>query len=281
MLVKLADPGLSLRTEAEALDACEAATHFSVPRCLFRSADGDALGIEWIPHAPTLWNLRHRRKYPKALARRLGEAVAELHAGALPIPRVQSSFDFGADLLWPTPDEYARSNPASLELLARVQQDPTAPGVLEWLSSRAHFADLARPLHGDLRQPNVLVTKQGRPVLIDWDQAGWGDPASDVGSLLGDYLTEYFVPTGGGLTLPKLRAFSGELLRAYLEHFEPDARLPEAIIGWAAVSLLRNASVMVLERGAMTREASHLVDAGLSVLAQPRSWLTGLTGVLA
>lgn len=156
VLVKLADPGLSLRTEAEALDACEGATHFSVPRCLFRSADGDALGIEWIPHAPTLWNLRHQRKYPKALARRLGEAIAELHAGALPIPRVQSSFDFGSDLLWPTPDEYARSNPASLELLARVQQDPTAPGVLEWLSSRAHFADLARPLHGDLRQPNVL-----------------------------------------------------------------------------------------------------------------------------
>jgi aminoglycoside phosphotransferase (APT) family kinase protein len=277
-LVKLADPGLSLSQEANALDACAKASSFSVPECVHRERGGAAIAIEWVSRAPTLWALHHQRKFPVSLARGLGEAMAELHRGDWAIPQARGSFDFAADLVWPTPDAYANANPAMHELWRRVARNAAAVKALTWLGQRAHHPALSCALHGDLRQPNVLTAARGRLVLIDWDQAAWGDPASDVGSLLGDYLTEYFVPTGAGLTLPRLRTFTGAMLRAYLLRCD-SPWIREAIIGWGAVAMLRNVSVMTRQGGTMTREATHLVTAALAVLSEARGWLEKLTGV--
>ena len=48
-------------------------------------------------------------------------------------------------------------------------------------------------MHGDVRWDNCLAVRDGsgrwsRLLLVDWEMAGPGDPAEDVGAFLGEYL---------------------------------------------------------------------------------------------
>ncbi|CAL9431326.1 phosphotransferase [Streptomyces sp. enrichment culture] len=53
----------------------------------------------------------------------------------------------------------------------------------EWLPRRFATADDDRVLHLDLHPGNVVLTRRG-PVVIDWRNAGAGDPAADVAMTL-------------------------------------------------------------------------------------------------
>jgi aminoglycoside phosphotransferase (APT) family kinase protein len=53
----------------------------------------------------------------------------------------------------------------------------------EWLPKRFSAADDDRMLHLDLHPGNVILTRRG-PVVIDWCNAGAGDPAADVATTL-------------------------------------------------------------------------------------------------
>jgi aminoglycoside phosphotransferase (APT) family kinase protein len=272
-LVKSADPGASLQREAQALELFAQARNFSVPRCLHRTNDFGVLGIEWISRAPTLFQLHQRGRFPLPLARRLGDAMAEIHSvtpGGAPSPL--ASVDFGARLRAPSPDLYATLNPSGVELLARVQRGRGSMRALEWLSERVHHPEVLRLVHGDLRQPNVLVPARGRPVLIDWEQAGWADPASDVGALWGDYLLEHLVPAGAQLGRRTLREFSAAMLKAYAAaRPDRDASFSTAVVCWAAVALL-------LFKGELGRGGVHLINSALEMLEAPPRALQHFTG---
>lgn len=53
----------------------------------------------------------------------------------------------------------------------------------QWLRRRFATGDDDRVLHLDLHPGNVLLTRQG-PVVIDWRNAGAGDPAADLAMTL-------------------------------------------------------------------------------------------------
>ena len=62
------------------------------------------------------------------------------------------------------------------DLAPRVRQ------VLDELAAGAPVAGEPVFCHGDFSTDQVVVDGEGRPALIDWDHAGWGDPASDLAS---------------------------------------------------------------------------------------------------
>ncbi|MEV7424651.1 aminoglycoside phosphotransferase family protein [Streptomyces sp. NPDC091212] len=72
----------------------------------------------------------------------------------------------------------------------------------EWLPRRFGTAGDDRVLHLDLHPGNVLLTGRG-PMVIDWCNAGAGDPAADVAMTL---------VTVGGAEIPQLTARLGRRL---------------------------------------------------------------------
>lgn len=58
-----------------------------------------------------------------------------------------------------------------------------AAAVLQTLRSLAPRGGSARPVHGDFSADQVIIGSDGSVGIADWDRAGWGDPAVDLGSL--------------------------------------------------------------------------------------------------
>ena len=95
--------------------------------------------------------------------------------------------------------------PLVLALVGRAEQPPEATSLsalvrstLSSLDSRPLVTDAAaelrRPVGGclvnhDLKWDNVVLTgPTQQPVLVDWELAGLGDPAWDLGCLLAEHL---------------------------------------------------------------------------------------------
>ena len=78
-----------------------------------------------------------------------------------------------------------------LRFFKLYQQSSNLSAAIEALAQNSHACCL---VHNDLKLNNILIHKswvdtEERIVrLIDWEKAGWGDPAGDVGMLIASYL---------------------------------------------------------------------------------------------
>ena len=114
---------------------------------------------EWAP-GETAASTRVRRSRMPAL---VGAALARLHAGALSGRRAGAMFGYLITSTEDGPRAYAGFFDIARRAAAKL------------LSSRPRLV----PIHGDVWPGNVVVGNQ-QCVLIDWECAGDGDPASDL-----------------------------------------------------------------------------------------------------
>jgi Phosphotransferase enzyme family len=138
------------------------------------------------------------------IASTLGATLGRLHRGTagLPLPPAR--------------------RPAILTGL--TGQDPQDPTMRASIQSLRQHPDLQRaaelmsaPVAGclvnhDLKWDNVVVAEDGRVVLLDWELAGLGDPAWDLGCLV----SEHLVRDGEGALTTSAEA----LVRSYAETAE-------------------------------------------------------------
>lgn len=138
------------------------------PFFVMRALEGTALG-------PRIVKDRALGGERAALARRLGEELARIHA--IVPPRDDLAF------LGPPPE-----NPA-LRLVERYRRDlddlgrpyPTLEFGLRWLEPNAPAASAVVLCHRDFRTGNYLVDERGLTGILDWEFADWSDPLEDVG----------------------------------------------------------------------------------------------------
>jgi hypothetical protein len=100
-------------------------------------------------------------------------------------------------------------------------------------------------VHNDLKINNFLVDldweRIGSPVirLIDWERANWGDPAFDLGCLLGSYLEIWL----GGLSIGNHLSINESLQLATtpLETIQPSlfALMQSYLVGFPAITTTR------------------------------------------
>jgi aminoglycoside phosphotransferase (APT) family kinase protein len=121
-----------------------------------------------------------------------GRALARLHNG----PRAGGERDSAR-----TRPGSAAVSRAAAETAAQLsglcpELAPRVRRLLDELAAGAPVAGEPVFCHGDFSTDQVVVDGEGRPGLIDWDHAGWGDPASDLASaeaagLTGDALEDF------------------------------------------------------------------------------------------
>lgn len=113
---------------------------------------------------------------------------------------------------------------------------------------------MASPVAGclvnhDMKWDNVVVTAERRTVLLDWELAGLGDPAWDLGCLLAEHLVRQSVSQGGAASLG----------------VASDAAAGSLVAGYAEGAMPRTEIVRMLATRVVTAAALRIVQLGLEV----------------
>jgi aminoglycoside phosphotransferase (APT) family kinase protein len=167
-----------------------------------------------------------RGRFSRRLGELLGAALAALHSttrGALP-PEAVSEPPWPLSLHRPRLDWLRELSEASIELIKAAQRAPELGERLDTVRASWRTSCL---IHRDFKWDNVLVVPDagGRASavrLADWELAGAGDPAWDVGAALAAYLSAWLrsIPVTGEAPPERF----AELARLPLERMRPALR---------------------------------------------------------
>ena len=141
------------------------------------------------------WGQHHGSgRFPRTTASVLGRALAALHA--VPADAVED-LPTGFDPLWalslpePSHEFLLDLSAGAQDLVARLQASPAFCDRLRGLRDALSASEF---VHGDLRWDNCLAVaapgsqRRTRVLIIDWELAGRGAAALDVGTVLAEYL---------------------------------------------------------------------------------------------
>lgn len=142
----------------------------------------------------------------------IARMLARLHNVEMPreIPLVDRSFNSRFSLL-----EERLKKAIGKPLVRKVAVEsnflPLLPRIKKFFRFASSFADRCPRvfLHGDLYPGNVLITKGGKAVLIDFQKPSVGDPTFDFGNLFVDIGWRKYYPMFGKI-----------LVREYLRHHD-------------------------------------------------------------
>lgn len=215
------------------------------------------------------------------VARRLGRELARVHASDASRVRAPSvSPPWCYSLAAPLAEVVADASPGSLRLLARVQSTSLAEGL-------GRLATAWQPdavVHNDLKFDNVLVARR-RPHIItiaDWETVTIGDPAWDVGSVVGEFLTAWLssMSADTDATVGDIRASAtrplAEMLPAihafldtYRRHADASPEFLYRSVANAGARVLQSAYESLQDRTALSPLSALQMQLAVNVVARP------------
>jgi aminoglycoside phosphotransferase (APT) family kinase protein len=265
------------RREAAMLRYLESAAAGAVPapRLIHDDPARAVLVLEGFPRHVPLSSLGGFAGIPAAAWEGLGAALRALHHR--PPPPLSADPPWIASLDRPGPSFLRVAGGGRLRLVARIQSSPV------WRDGLAAMRSGWRPsaaTHGDLRLDNALVDPTSDPPdlrLVDWELAGPGDPATDLGWIVADLLAsaidaaedlDSVIPAASTLW----REYSGGRARSTRE------RLLEDLARWAAARLLLLAYERLGGSGHLDPPTSRALDVAEYALARPREFGCAMLG---
>lgn len=154
----------------------------TVPRVLDRSDRYGVAVVSWLPGRPLDKLLADRsfgagssgsiRTRADEILPALGAGLARLHQSTRracpgrPTGQLRAAESVAQELSAVLPAERGR-----------------VTAIVRHLSATAPWTRWIHPVHGDFSTDQVIVGPDGHLGLTDWDRAGWGDPAVDLGNL--------------------------------------------------------------------------------------------------
>jgi thiamine kinase-like enzyme len=155
--------------------------------------------------------------------------------------------------------------------------------------------------HNDLKLNNILLHQNWLTIdnfivrLIDWERSNWGDPAFDLGTLLGSYLQLWLsslvissslsIEESLGLaTIPLeiLQPSMGNLMLAYLEQFadileiRPD--FIKRVVQFSGFTLIQQIQAMIQYQKSFGNGGIAMLQVAKSLLCRPEASMLTLFG---
>ncbi|MGD0301855.1 MAG: aminoglycoside phosphotransferase family protein [Bryobacteraceae bacterium] len=218
--------------------------------------------LEYLPEHVELYDLPDR--FSPELAQLAGQTMGAFH-GAMQSEEHRAWFpaELPSQLsLHETKEEDLAEESAGRRAFVRaVRKYPEYGRALDQL--RSHW----RPetvIQGDWKLDNCLIpAARDRMRVVDWEFAGWGDPAWDLATLLQSYWN-FWVLWPARYRLDEIQP----ALRATLAGYgQPD--IAERAIRFAGARMLQTAFERLDKAERMTPEAVRLMQASLNILTRP------------
>jgi Phosphotransferase enzyme family len=244
------------------------------------------------------WNAHHRAgPLPVLPARALGRALSALHR--LPVD-VVDGLPRGADPMWglslpePPYDLLLGLSSGAQDVVARLQ---ASPGLCARLDELRDGRSMDGVVHGDLRWDNCLAVaappsrRRTRLVLVDWEHAGAGTVAFDVGTVLAEYLRAWVgsIPILDGGDPARLRDHAAHRLQriqravqtfwAAYRGARPACVSPLSAVEFTAVRLVQTAVERAQRLAAATTHIVALLELAEAILRQPHDAASNLLGL--
>lgn len=253
----------------------------AIPRSHGFDAANEVLILEWIADGEDLY--RHhadRSRCSVRLSAALGRVLAALHAIAPDDEELREDAPWVLSLHRPRLDALRYLSAPSIELIKAIQRDEPLSRALDELREDWRVEAL---VHRDVKWANCIVTPPAAITLVDWEMAGWGDPALDVGSAFGEILG-WRLRRGGDPPAAPEPALAA-LWRAYagarrIDGAPADELLARAI-RYAAARLVQSAYEKTQETGLMSDRVARGLALGRDILLAPRAAAGELLGVAA
>jgi hypothetical protein len=258
-----------------------------VPAVVHHDSDRGCLVLS-TPGGARDWS-EHQGRFARIPARILGRTLAALHGLQTDLPDASI---WGLQLPEPPHELVLDLSAGAQDLLARIQASDFVCGRLEELSR----VDGDRGVvHADLRWENCLALpapgarRRTRVLLVDWELAGRGDPAFDVGSVLAEYLRVWVgsvpivEPIDPGRLVARARhplASMRPAIHAFWSAYRP-ANPPSLrrVVEFGAVRLLQTAIERAQGLSFPTAHVVTIVQLADNMLRQPDEAAAALLGL--
>lgn len=250
-------------------------------------------------------------QFPIVVAQSIGKVLATLHSQTFERIEYQQFLDRQSNLETTdtaieiinrlsriTPDIFRAMPPECLQFFKLYQRFPSLTQAILDLGNSIRPSCL---IHNDLKINNILLdlswalstSKVIR--LIDWERAGWGDPAFDIGCILGSYLeiwlneltisntlsiNESLQLTSTPLELIQPSLFS--LVQSYLASFpaitiaRPDYL--DRVIQFTGLSLIQRIEITIDQERVFGNRGIMMLQVAKQLLCTPQAAMNTLFG---
>jgi Ser/Thr protein kinase RdoA (MazF antagonist) len=243
------------------------------------------------------WGDHHVERFPRAAARALGRTLAAVHAMSADAVEDLPS---GVDRMWalslpePTHEFVLDLSAGAQDVVARLQ---ASRELCRRLREVAEICSDGVFVHGDLRWDNCLAVaapgsrRRTRALLIDWELAGRGAAAYDVGTVLAEYLRVWVgsipivEPSDPGRLVSQathpLSRMQPAMAAFWSGYVQASPRPPplRQVMELAAVHLLQTAVERAEGLAAASAHVVTLVQLAANVLRQPEASALSLMGL--
>jgi hypothetical protein len=280
-----------------------------VPRLRLYSAEEWVEVFELVDGACDLREYHTRLgRFPTNVSADLGRALGLLHgvrAGNGEGRRAQleqREAPWALGLHRPRLELYKRMSNANVQMVSALQSVPAFGMLLDALHARwPEFAREGSLIHYDIKLDNVLAARDrsGRVEgikVVDWELAGLGDPAWDVGALFGEYLGFWLlsIPITGErppeqfldmaqFPLSRIQPALGAFWRSYKGQRgfseEEGAQFLWRAVAYAACRLLQTAFESSQGASKLTGNALCFLQLSFNVLQRPFEVAAQLLGI--
>ena len=251
---------------AGALAAC-------VPQLHGYDAERGILILEWIAGGEDLDALQRRRaRCSPVLAAAVARALAALHAVARDDAALRDDAPWVLALHRPPLEALRYLSAGSLELIRLLQADAPLGAALDELREGWRADTL---VHRDVKWANCIAhpaaggSRPTRVKLVDWEMAGWGDPAFDVGSAFSDFAGFALGANRTGSAHAAAAAFWRAYLRARGLDERAAAGLLERSVRFAGARLVQSAFEHTQETTVLSARVADVVRLGRDLLVEP------------
>jgi hypothetical protein len=291
-----------------------------LPELIYFDPDNSILIVRYLADCSDLYHYyTNQHKFPVEIARSIGQLLADIHSQTFHQPEYQKFWSDAKAKLANNPRRLASSHSA-IDLIDRLNR--ITPQVFQttpsecWQFFRLYqrFPSLAAVIvelgdsitpsclvHHDLKINNILVdldwTRPGSKVirLIDWERADWGDPAFDLGCILGSYLEIWLdgLPISNSLSINEslqlattplelLQPSLFTLVQAYLAGFpaitiaRPDYL--DRAIQFAGLALIQQVESKLYEERSFDNRGMVMLQVAKQLICTPQAAMNTLFG---